>query len=167
MRQLAPIVALMFTAAVGCAPVGPGDGPSPLPAAAAFGSQAAETPPPGPERPEDPATEGSGGWTLPEPALGYNARQGQSLFRHYCATCHGDEGHGDGFNTYTLDLKPRDLADPEFQAKRSDKELVDVIRSGGGAAGLSTGMPPWGRTLGERDIRNLVTYLRSLPPAPD
>jgi mono/diheme cytochrome c family protein len=102
---------------------------------------------------------------LPLPDLGYNAREGRALYRHYCLTCHGEEGHGDGFNAYNLDPKPRDLADPAFQAKRTDEDLVAVIRSGGGVAGLSTGMPPWGRTLSERKIRNIVDYLRTLPAA--
>ena len=99
---------------------------------------------------------------LPVPDLGYNAREGRALYRHYCLTCHGEEGHGDGFNAYNLDPKPRDLADPAFQAKSTDDDLLAVIRSGGGVAGLSTGMPPWGRTLDERSIRNLVDYLRTL-----
>jgi mono/diheme cytochrome c family protein len=99
---------------------------------------------------------------LPIPPLGYNAREGAAIYRHYCSTCHGDEGHGDGFNAFNLDPKPRDLADPAFQSKRTDEDLVTVIRSGGGAAGLSTGMPPWGRTLGERKVRNVVEYLRTL-----
>jgi mono/diheme cytochrome c family protein len=99
--------------------------------------------------------------TLPIPALGYNAREGKAIFLHYCVTCHGEEGHGDGFNAYNLDPKPRDLADAGFQAKRSDDDLASVIRSGGSAAGLSTGMPPWGRTLNERQVRNLVDNLRT------
>jgi len=104
---------------------------------------------------------------LTVPDLGYNAREGRALFRHYCATCHGAEGHGDGFNAYNLDPKPRDLADPAFQAQRSDDELAAVIRSGGGVAGLSTGMPPWGRTLAERRIRNIVDFVRTLKGASD
>ena len=100
--------------------------------------------------------------TLPQPNLGYNDREGRALFQHYCATCHGAEGHGDGFNAYNLDPKPRDLADRAFQAGRSDEELVSILSTGGGAAGLSTGMPPWGRTLSERQIRNLVVFLRAL-----
>lgn len=104
---------------------------------------------------------------LPLPDLGYNAREGRALYRHYCATCHGAEGHGDGFNAYNLDPKPRDLADPAFQARKSDDDLASVVRSGGGFAGLSTAMPPWGRTLNERKVRNIIEYLRTLakPPA--
>ena len=99
---------------------------------------------------------------LPIPELGYNAREGRALYRHYCLNCHGDEGKGDGFNAYNLDPRPRSLADSTFQAQHSDADLVAAIRSGGGAVGLSTGMPPWGRTLNERQIQDVVEYLRTL-----
>jgi len=103
-------------------------------------------------------------WKMPVPDQDYNAREGRALFQHYCATCHGNEGHGDGLNAFNLDPKPRDLADAAFQEKRTDEDLAAVIRSGGGVAGLSTGMPPWGRTLGERKIRNIVLSIRTLKP---
>ena len=99
---------------------------------------------------------------LPLPDLGYNAREGRALYRHYCLNCHGDAGAGDGFNAYNLDPHPRALADSAFQVSHSDEDLVAAIRSGGGAVGLSNEMPPWGRTLNERKIRNIVDYLRSL-----
>lgn len=103
-------------------------------------------------------------WRAPVPARGYNAREGRALFLHYCAPCHGEGGHGDGFNAYNLDPPPRDLAAPEFQSGRSDADIAAVVRSGGGAAGLSTGMPPWGRTLSPRQIDNLVRFVRGLEP---
>ncbi|HEY3216320.1 MAG TPA: cytochrome c [Candidatus Eisenbacteria bacterium] len=107
---------------------------------------------------------------LPIPELGYNAREGRSLYRHYCLNCHGEAGKGDGFNAYNLDPRPRSLADSSFQARHSDADLLAAIRSGGGAVGLSTGMPPWGHTLNERQILNVVDYLRTLtvagPPQP-
>ncbi len=101
---------------------------------------------------------------MPVPTLAYNARQGRTVFLHYCAPCHGDGGHGDGFNAYNLDPRPRDLSDPEFQVSRTDEDLIAVVRSGGGVAGLSNGMPPWGRTLNERQIHNVVVFLRTLEP---
>ncbi len=100
--------------------------------------------------------------TLPIPDLGYNAREGRALYRHYCLNCHGDVGKGDGFNAFNLDPRPRSLADSTFQVQHSDSDLVTAIRSGGSAVGLSTGMPPWGRTLNERQIQNVVVYLRTL-----
>jgi mono/diheme cytochrome c family protein len=99
---------------------------------------------------------------LPIPDLGYNAREGRALYRHYCLNCHGESGRGDGFNAYNLDPRPQSLADSTFQARHSDADLLAAIRRGGGAVGLSTGMPPWGRTLDERQIQNLVDYLRTL-----
>lgn len=109
------------------------------------------------------AAEEAPAWRLPTPELAYGEREGRALFLHYCATCHGPQGQGDGFNAYNLDPRPRDLSDAAFQAERTDADLVEIIRFGGGAAGLSTGMPPWGETLGRRQIGYLVEFLRTLP----
>ena len=102
--------------------------------------------------------------TPPAPAqLPYGVRLGKVTFTHYCQTCHGESGAGDGFNAFNLDPRPRDLSDPEFQKKRSDAELTDAIQRGGAGVGLSALMPPWGRTLSARQIDELVLYLRTLP----
>jgi mono/diheme cytochrome c family protein len=99
-----------------------------------------------------------------EPApLPYEARLGKVTFTHYCQTCHGESGAGDGFNAFNLDPHPRDLSDPEFQKKKSDAELADAIRRGGAGVGLSALMPPWGHTLSARQVDELVLYLRTLP----
>ena len=50
-----------------------------------------------------------------EAPLTYFQRQGQRLFLHYCAVCHGDRGAGDGFNAWNLDPRPRDLGDSAYQ----------------------------------------------------
>ena len=96
------------------------------------------------------------------PPPSYEARLGHDVFAHYCATCHGDAGAGDGFNAYNLDPHPRDLSDPAFQKKKSEAELADTIRRGGAGVGLSSLMPPWGRTLTERQVGEVVLYVRSL-----
>lgn len=92
----------------------------------------------------------------------YEAELGRDVYVHYCTTCHGDSGAGDGFNAYNLDPHPRDLSDPAYQKKKSDAELADAIRRGGAGVGLSSLMPPWGRTLTERQVGEVVFYLRSL-----
>jgi len=125
---------------------------------------AADAAGPGPATEAAATTVPAVAWKLPMPGEGYTTREGAATFHYYCATCHGNEGRGDGLNAYNLDPKPRDLSDPEFQKKRTDDDLAGVIRSGGGVAGLSTGMPPWGRTLGERKIRNIVAFIRSMKP---
>jgi mono/diheme cytochrome c family protein len=95
-------------------------------------------------------------------AISYEARQGRAVFQHYCQTCHGETGAGDGFNAYNLDPHPRDLSAPAFQKAKSDADLTDAIRRGGSGVGLSALMPPWGHTLSDRQIADLVAYLRSL-----
>ena len=94
--------------------------------------------------------------------LAYDARMGQVTYRHYCQTCHGETGAGDGFNAFNLDPHPRDLSDPAFQRAKKDADLADAIRRGGAGVGLSALMPPWGHTLSERQIDDVVAYLRTL-----
>ena len=96
-------------------------------------------------------------------ALPYAARLGKVTFAHYCQTCHGETGAGDGFNAFNLDPHPRDLSNPEFQKKKSDAELADAIQRGGAGVGLSALMPPWGHTLSARQVAEVVLYLRTLP----
>ena len=100
----------------------------------------------------------------------YELRLGKDIYRHYCQTCHGETGAGDGFNAFNLDPRPGDLSDPVFQKKKSDAELADTIRRGGTGVGLSPLMPPWGHTLSLRQIDEVTLYLRALrkqaaPPA--
>ena len=105
--------------------------------------------------------------TPPTPIVSYDAQLGRDVFTHYCSTCHGDAGAGDGFNAYNLDPHPRDLSDPAFQKTKTDVQLADTIRRGGAGVGLSSLMPPWGRTLTERQVGEVVLYVRSLKkPAP-
>ena len=98
----------------------------------------------------------------------YELRLGQRTYVHYCQTCHGETGAGDGFNAFNLDPRPRDLSDPGFQKSKSDADLSDAVRRGGAGVGLSPLMPPWGHTLSSRQIDAVVLHVRSLsrPPAP-
>lgn len=100
--------------------------------------------------------------SVPVAAASYEARQGKVVYDHYCLTCHGESGGGDGFNSFNLDPHPRDLSDPAFQKAKTDADLADAIRRGGAGVGLSSLMPPWGHTLSERQVGELVAYLRTL-----
>ena len=91
----------------------------------------------------------------PSPSA-YELEIGRNVYTTYCATCHGDTGAGDGFNAFNLDPRPRALGDPAFRKKRSDADLVGVIRRGGAGVGLSSLMPPWGHTLDDRQIEDVV-----------
>ena len=97
----------------------------------------------------------------PHPSM-YEMQIGKQTFQTYCAGCHGDAGQGDGFNSFSLDPHPRDLSDPAFQKSKSNADLADTIRRGGAGVGLSSLMPPWGRTLDARHVDAVVLYVRSL-----
>ncbi len=112
-----------------------------------------------------PETSAPAAGTVAAPAptpLPYEVGQGKLTFTYYCQTCHGETGAGDGFNAFNLDPHPRDLSAPEFQKKKSDADLADAIRRGGSGVGLSALMPPWGHTLSDRQVGELVLYIRTL-----
>jgi mono/diheme cytochrome c family protein len=48
----------------------------------------------------------------------------------------------------------------------SDQFLADIIAKGGGAVGKSTFMPSWGASLNEKQIRDVVAYIRTLAMPP-
>ncbi len=99
--------------------------------------------------------------------LSYELRLGKDVYKHYCMLCHGESGAGDGFNAFNLDPHPRDYSDPAFQKKKTDAELADAIRRGGAGVGLSPLMPPWGHTLTDAPIKQVVLYLRTLERKPE
>lgn len=78
------------------------------------------------------------------------------LFGRYCSVCHGTEGKGDGFNAFNLNPKPRDFSDSSFVSRLDTVLIVETIRAGGKAVGLSGLMPPWGKTLDSTDIELLA-----------
>ena len=100
--------------------------------------------------------------------------KGPDLFRAYCASCHGDDGRGNGPVAPALNVKPSDLSTIAqrnggvFPSKRV-RDIIsgdDVIVADG-----SREMPVWGpifhqvewdRDLGDVRLRNLVTHLESI-----
>lgn len=98
----------------------------------------------------------------PPRSSSYELRLGKGVYSHYCQTCHGETGAGDGFNAFNLDPRPRDFSDPAFQKLKSDADLADAVRRGGAGVGLSPLMPPWGHTLSARQVDEVVLYVRAL-----
>ena len=89
--------------------------------------------------------------------------RGQEVFLRYCGPCHGPTGQGDGkFFATGLEPKPIDLSDESYLRTRTDAELFQWIREGSSAAGRSLLCPPWGKTLDEEQIRELVAFIRTL-----
>jgi mono/diheme cytochrome c family protein len=86
----------------------------------------------------------------------------KKTFEYYCSPCHGKGGKGDGtFFTYGLTPTPRNLADANFISKKNDADLVKAITDGSKAVQKSNLCPPWGKTLSEKKIRDLVSYIRT------
>ncbi len=84
-------------------------------------------------------------------------------YQFYCAQCHGVKGKGDGPNaTETQPVSPRDHTNTKEMKKLTDEDIINVIKSGGAATSKSTLMPPFGKTLTEKEIQELKDYLRKL-----
>ncbi|MFQ5735366.1 MAG: c-type cytochrome [Thermodesulfobacteriota bacterium] len=84
-------------------------------------------------------------------------------YHFYCAQCHGLEGRGDGPNaTRSQPVDPRDHTSAYEMNKLTDAEIIGAITGGGAATSKSTLMPPFGKTLTKREIKDLKDYLRKL-----
>lgn len=83
-------------------------------------------------------------------------------YRTYCVQCHGLAGNGQGINVHDMSVQPRDHTDAKAMSGRSDDALFKVIKEGGPSVDKSVLMPPWGDTLSDDEIRDLVAHLRML-----
>ncbi|MCY3547328.1 MAG: c-type cytochrome [Gemmatimonadetes bacterium] len=87
---------------------------------------------------------------------------GEALYLSHCATCHGVEGEGDGFNAPFMPVAPVAHADSAAMSLRPDDTLYDGIHAGGWILGKSHRMPAFGKSLDNGQIRSLVAYIRTL-----
>jgi len=83
--------------------------------------------------------------------------RGEGLFLQNCATCHGEGAKGDGPGAAALQRPPADLTGGHSLA-HSDDDYAYWIENG--IAG--TDMPAMGDALDDTQIRDVITYLRSL-----
>ncbi len=85
----------------------------------------------------------------------------KKTYEYYCSPCHGTGGKGDGtFFTIDLKPKPRNFTDVEYMKKRTDDQLVKSITDGSKAVDKSNLCPPWGKTISEKRIKELVMHIR-------
>jgi mono/diheme cytochrome c family protein len=87
---------------------------------------------------------------------------GASLYRTWCAGCHGITGRGDGPNAKALPVPPARHADAATMSQRPDDTLYDTIDGGGAIMNRSARMPAFGGSLSPTQIRALVAHIRSL-----
>lgn len=90
------------------------------------------------------------------------ADEAKQTFATLCSTCHGADGKGDGPAAATLNPKPRNYTDKEWQASITDEQLAKVILEGGAAVGKSPLMPPNPQLKDKPEvIAELVKIVRS------
>jgi mono/diheme cytochrome c family protein len=89
-------------------------------------------------------------------------QRGQSLYEYYCYLCHGKTGNADDFNSYSLTTPPAKFADATFMAMLSDTQIHTVIKGGRPALGLSSQMPTWGGVLTDKQVDDVIAFIRTL-----
>ena len=97
----------------------------------------------------------------PVPANAASIQAGSKTFTTYCVLCHGPEGKGNGPMVLPNQPPPSDLTDATWTYGSTDGEIFDVISNG---TTPTTTMTAFKSSLAEKDIWNLVNYIRSLGP---
>ena len=102
-------------------------------------------------------------WTNPLPATEETIEKGKKLFhgKAFCVTCHGKDGKGLGGDIEPGTLKgplPRNFTDKEWQAARSDGELLWILKNGSKGTAMAPFVP---LILTEEEAWQVLRYVRS------
>lgn len=102
---------------------------------------------------------------VPNPVAATSAsiRAGQRAYGRNCRQCHGLRGKGDGFLA-PKNPSPADFTDGKWEFGTTDGELFALIWNGV-PDDEDTEMKGMKDTLAERDVWNIINYLRTLGPA--
>jgi len=87
-------------------------------------------------------------------------KAGKAAYSKLCASCHGPTGAGDGPAGKSLNPPAANLAAVNSSQMWSDGFLYWTISEGG--TQLKTAMPPFKASLKEKEIWQIILYLRSL-----
>jgi mono/diheme cytochrome c family protein len=86
----------------------------------------------------------------------------KEIFSQRCTPCHGNEGRGDGAASASLNPKPRNFHDAEWQGTVTDDHLQKIIQFGGAAVGKSAAMPANPDLKDPAVVQALAAYIREL-----
>lgn len=100
------------------------------------------------------------GKTNPLAATGANIQAGTKLFGQNCAACHGTTGRGDGVAAKGLNPPPANLTGISRMHMTSDAYLDWTLSEGGSA--LGSAMPAFKTVLTQKQIWQVIIYLRTL-----
>jgi len=84
-----------------------------------------------------------------------NLSNGETLFLHNCASCHGESGQGDGPQASGMSVT--DLTNQELMAGKSANDFYQAI-----SQGVGDQMPAYGEKLSEAERWALTDFTRSL-----
>ena len=98
--------------------------------------------------------------------LDYQETQGERVFKSDCVWCHADSTPAGPSNRSNVNPTPPLINDGAVFNPLSNEFLQNVITLGGGAMGKSTMMPPWGRTLSQKEIQAVIAYIRAVAQPP-
>ena len=96
----------------------------------------------------------------PVPATPASIAAGRAGYTKNCSHCHGPSGAGDG-RFAPKDPSPADLTDEKWDHGSSDADIFSVIWNGPSEKAT---MKPLKGKLPEKDVWNIVNYVRSLGP---
>lgn len=83
---------------------------------------------------------------------------GAKLYQSNCASCHGKDSEGNGFQSAHLSPKPANLR--AMAGTHPDGDFAYKIKTGRGT------MPAWGNILSDTEIWHLVNYIQLLSKEP-
>jgi mono/diheme cytochrome c family protein len=98
--------------------------------------------------------------------LDYQQVQGQRVFYNYCVWCHADSTPAGPSNRFNLTPSPALASDGATLNGLSDKYLQNIITLGGSALSKSAMMPPWGKTLKQEEISEVIAFMRAIAQPP-
>ncbi len=93
---------------------------------------------------------------------GADAAKGKEIFMKKakpmaCKMCHGDKGDGTGKLGKALKPAPRNFACADTMKDVTPGQMFWIIKNGS----KGTGMAPFGKTLKDNDIWDVIKYIRS------
>lgn len=104
---------------------------------------------------------------LREIALGYEQQVGKEINGQYCIRCHDSESTPERVSNFdNLSPSPHAFSDGTYLNNMKDIDLANITRHGGPALGKSASMPSFGNTLGDKQIKAVVAYIRAIADPP-
>ena len=86
-------------------------------------------------------------------AMSFAQSSAEVLYKSKCQMCHGEKGMADSGAGKSMKVKP--ATDPDVK-KMTEAQMVDAVHNGMGK------MQPYKDKLGETQIKEVVTYFRTL-----